>query len=419
MGGFFPGVFGDLLKLLRTDTPIQWQLAQQLAYSVAAEGASEPNVEPLARIRLEELVRIAELHVADVTGMTIAPGGRSIEVAAVNRSEWARRALEGWRWLIEDIAGAINAPGATGASGASGASGTPQAHAGSDRGEGSLPFPLGDEDEDEQGFAALLGQWSAAMGPAMLAMQVGSVVGHLAQRTLGQYELPLPRRGTDQLAVVPQNVQEFVDAWSLPPDDTALWLAAHDVATHAVLSRPHVSKRLASLLVEHAQGFRPDPKALEQRLSEATSGDLGDLADLTRLLADPSALAEVVDTPELRRVNAELDALSAAIAGYVEWVTDTVAARAVAGRAAVREAMRRRRVERGNEEKVAEALFGLRLDPDRVDRGEAFVRGVIERGGEVELAKLWVVEANLPTPAEVDAPGLWIERVNLPTDEPG
>jgi uncharacterized protein (DUF2342 family) len=42
------------------------------------------------------------------------------------------------------------------------------------------------------------------------------------------------------------------------------------------------------------------------------------------------------------------------------------------------------------------------------------VRGVIERGGDVELAKLWTVEENLPTPAEVDAPGLWIARVNLP-----
>ena len=59
-------------------------------------------------------------------------------------------------------------------------------------------------------------------------------------------------------------------------------------------------------------------------------------------------------------------------------------------------------------------LFGLRLDQDALDRGEAFVRGVIARGGDVELAKLWTVEENLPTPAEVDAPGLWIAWVNLP-----
>jgi uncharacterized protein (DUF2342 family) len=75
--------------------------------------------------------------------------------------------------------------------------------------------------------------------------------------------------------------------------------------------------------------------------------------------------------------------------------------------------MRRHRIERGDEARSAEALFGLSLDQEGLDRGEAFVLGVLERGGESELAKLWVVEANLPTPAEVDAPGLWIERVNL------
>ena len=249
-------------------------------------------------------------------------------------------------------------------------------------------------------------------------MQVGSVVGHLARRTLGQYELPLPRRAGGELLVVPANAEEFASAWSLPPDDVALWLAVRDVATHAVLSRPHVSARLEALLVEQARGFRPDPRALEARLGEAEGG-LGDLSDLTRLLADPAALQEVAETPELRRVRSELQALGATIGGYVEWATDTAALHAIGVRAAIREAMRRRRVERGEQERVAEALFGLLLDQDQLDRGEAFVRGVLERGGESELAKLWVVEANLPTPAEVDAPGLWIERVNLPGLTPG
>ncbi len=95
-------------------------------------------------------------------------------------------------------------------------------------------------------------------------------------------------------------------------------------------------------------------------------------------------------------------------------MTDNVAARAIGARRPVPEALRRRRVERSDDERAAETLFGLRLDQDALDRGEAFVRGVVERGGDVELGKLWTLEANLPTPAEVDAPGLWIARVNLP-----
>jgi hypothetical protein len=58
------------------------------------------------------------------------------------------------------------------------------------------------------------------------------------------------------------------------------------------------------------------------------------------------------------------------------------------------------------------------IDQELVDRGLAFVRGIVERDAEHELATMFVVEANLPTPAEVDAPGLWIARVNLPEEPP-
>jgi putative hydrolase len=248
----------------------------------------------------------------------------------------------------------------------------------------------------------------------MIAMQVGSVVGHLAQRALGQYDLPLPRRDDGEILVVPSNATQFAEDWSLPPADVALWLCVRDVAVHAVLTRPHVRSRLESLLRRQATGFRPDPTALEERLGQAAAGGMPDLGDLTRLLGDPGTFGELDDSPELRQVRAELSALSSAVEGYAEWVTDTVAARSIGARSAIREALRRRRVERGDEERVAESLFGLHLDQDAVDRGESFVRGILERGGEAELMKLWRDERNLPTPAELDAPGLWIERVNLP-----
>jgi putative hydrolase len=386
-------MLSDLLRLLRSEGPLQWDLAFQLAQSVASEGVSDANVEPIARIRLEELVRLADLAVADVTGMTTTASGRPVGALALSAPAWARRSLERWRSLIEKVAAAL-AP-------------LPPPS------EGQGPVePSGGGD-----LSALLGQWTTAVAPAMTALQIGSVVGHLARRTLGQYDLPLPRPDDDELAVVTANIHRFAEDWSLPADEVTLWLALRDVATHAVLSRKHVAGRLEQLLVEHASGLRPDLTHLEERLGELATGHLADLGDLSRLLGDPSALVEVQQTDELSRTRAQLEALGAVLGGYVEWVTDTAARRLVSARSTIREAMRRRRVERGAEERVAEALFGLRLDQDQLDRGEAFVRGVLERGGQRELARLWVSAASLPTPAEVDAPGLWIERVNLPFDE--
>jgi putative hydrolase len=398
-GSFFEGMLGDLLRLLQTRAPLPWDVAVQLAQTIASDGASEPNTDPADRIRLEELLGVAELHVADVTGMPVAPGGRRLTILTTTRAEWARRSLEGWRPVLEQIATALRPPAGAAAK---------------DEPAGSGEAGPVVEADEEAGLEGLLGQWMAAIAPAMVAMQVGSVVGHLAQRALGQYELPLPRPSTDELLVVPGNARQFAEDWSLPIEDLSLWLCVRDVALHSVLSRPHVRARIELLLTRQASGVRPDPKALEEHLAGSMPGGMGDLGDLTRLLGSAGAVARLEDTPTSLAARRDLEAITSAIEGYAEWVTDTVATRSIGGRSAIREAMRRRRVERGEDEAVAEALFGLNLEQEAIDRGESFVRGVLERGGEEELGKLWTVEANLPTPSELEAPGLWIERINLP-----
>ena len=274
--------------------------------------------------------------------------------------------------------------------------------------------PVGDADDDEEsgGLAEMIGRWTSAMAPAMAAMQVGSVVGHLARRSLGQYDLPLPRTPSSEILVVIANLDRVAEEWSLPQDDLRLWLCAHEMAFHAVLARPHVAKRLEELVVAHAQLVRPDPRDLEGLLQGI---DPGAIPGLSQIIGDPSLLgdADTGPSPELETVRAQLASLTAAIAGYAEYVTSVVASRLIGAHAPIGEAMRRRRVGRGEGERVAESLFGLHLDQEDIDRGAAFVQGVLERSGELDLARMWINEENLPTPAEVDAPGLWLARINL------
>ena len=52
--------FGDLLKMLGSQGAVQWDGARQLALSIATGGESEPNVDPLERVRYEQLARVAE-----------------------------------------------------------------------------------------------------------------------------------------------------------------------------------------------------------------------------------------------------------------------------------------------------------------------------------------------------------------------
>lgn len=388
MGDSFPGFLGDLLRLLRSDAPFPFELAQQLAEGIAQEGG-DTSVEPIERIRLEEFARLAELQVADVTGMSVAPAGKRLELVALSRLDWARQNLLEWRPIFESLAAELRARA----------------------GQAVLEESMGDEEDRQLG--AMLSQWSDAIAPAMIAMQLGSLVGHLAGRTLGQYELLLPRGDGATITVVPENLAAFASDWSLARDDVLFYFAVRDVAIHATLGRPHVRTRLLELMVERARGFRPDPHALESAVGDAGMTDAPELAALSRILGTPAAFGAMADTPEQRRVEHELQSLCAAIGGYAEWVTTIVAERSIGATGPISEARRRRRVDQREEDRTVEGLLGLGLDQQAIERGEAFVRGVLERGAERELAQLFVVDRNLPTPAEVDAPGLWIERIHL------
>src|ERR1700728_2626844 len=158
------GLLGDLLKVIgggARGTAAPWlDAARALALGVATDGTTESNVDPLQRIKLEELARVVELHVEETTGLSIGDG-RSYSFVPVGRGEWANRALEGWRPLLERMVGVIEAAPA------------PPVEESWDSGE--IPDGLG----------ALLGQFASTMGPIMLGLQFGSAVGHLARQARG------------------------------------------------------------------------------------------------------------------------------------------------------------------------------------------------------------------------------------------
>ncbi len=389
-GNFFQGLLGDLLKMLHTEGPLNWELARQLAQGVATGNQPEPNVDPVDRIRLEELARVADLHIADATGLATSPTGRAVTVSPVSRGQWAWHTLEGWRPLLEAMAASLSPAD----------------------GQAPAEQPALDA-EGSADFGELIGQWASAMGPTLLGLQFGSTVGHLAQRALGQYDLPIPRPESDEILVVPQNLAAFARDWSLPPDDVRLWVCLSEICHHAVLGRPHVRARLLELLHAYVTGFRPDATGLEERLAGL---DPSDPASVQRALGDPSALLGEIQTPEQREILRDLDALTATLEGYVDHMVDAVGQRLIGSFAPLAEALRRRRVEKGEGERFVERMFGLGLGQDQFDRGSAFIDGVVQRAGEDSLTKLWASARTLPTPAEVDAPGLWLERISLPED---
>ena len=384
-------IFGDLAKLFSNQGPVNWDVARQIGGYLAAEGQPEGNVDPIERIRLEELARVAELQIGGATGLPTSVTGRALRIRATNRSEWANATLEAYRPLFERLATSL--------------------------GSGSLSAP-GPDPDDADGLGGamgeeMLGNLLGVMAPMILGMQLGLMVGHLARRSLGQYDLPVPRPPGDELLVVAANLDEFAKDWSLPPEDLRLWVCLDSVAHHAVLGLPHVRARLESLLLDYAGGFTPDPNAMTEKMSAIDPTDQSSWEDV---FGDPDALLGSMESDEQRRIKPALEALTSTIEGYVDYTLDTVGAGLIGSYGQLTEALRRRRVEANKGDRFVERLFGLELSQPQYDQGGAFVRGIVEREGEAALQRLWSSERELPTPNEVAAPGLWWERINLPDD---
>lgn len=381
--------FGDLGKLLGgLGGPgaggLQWDAARQMAMQLAGGGEPEPNIDPLVRMDIEQLARVAELHVAQKTGLSTSATGRGVTVIPVTRTQWVQRSLDAYRPLFESLAGSLGA---------------------------APSLPPG---EAADPLSAMLGQLMGAMAPTLLGITAGGMIGHLAQRSFGQYDLPVPRTPSDELLLVMPNVTAFGEDWSVERDELILWLCLHEITLHAVLSLPHIHSTMQDLLAEYASGFRPDGSGIVDRLESIDITDPSGLASLQSALGDPEVILGAIQSDDQRALLPRLEAIVAVLVGYTDAVMDAVGKNLIGSYDMITEAIRRRRVEADESDRFVERLFGLQLGQDTYDTGTAFVDGVIERAGLDGLDPLWADARFLPTPAEITAPGLWLARIELP-----
>jgi len=403
-GPFDGGPLGDLMRnltrLFTAQGPLNWEIARQMAQWTATGGEPEANPDPSSRVRLEELIRVAELHVSEATGLTVSASGL-LSVGAVSPSDWALRTLEAWKPLLEKLATKMS-------------SSLPLSGLGGDAAGSGPAAGFGEPDTgDTDPMAKLFGNLPQVLGPFLFGLQSGSMVGQLASTAMGQYEVPMPRPAGDELLMVTSTIDRFATDWSLEPDEVRLWICLREATNHAVFGRPHVRDRLETLIAAYVDAFDPGPDALESRLS---GFDPTDLASMQEAFGDPEGLLGELQNDAQRQIQVPLRAILAAVAGYVDHMMDKVGRRLIASYGPLTEALRRRRLEESPGTRILGQLLGVALDADSYEQGASFVRGIVERVGEDGLVRLWKSERELPTSAELSAPGLWLARIDL--DDP-
>jgi putative hydrolase len=391
MGPGFPNPFGldleQLMRMLQSPGPVNFEVAQQVATAVAqadantGQPAAEPAIDPALRSNFEELVRAAQLSVAETTGLAST---LAVPTAYVDRSGWSHATLSELEPVLISLAGALQ-PGSDGPE-----LGDPAASAPADLGAFLMQSLL----------PLLLGVWS------------GSMIGQLAHHALGQFDLPLPLHGPPTQRFVVRNVEDFGAEWTLPADEVRYAVALREVVHGAQRSVPWVREELERLATDYVGAYEVQPDALQEQLGDLDVSDAASMAAFTEL-GDPGALLGAMQSERQTPMLEALQRFVSVLEGYTDVVVEMLGERMITSHARIDEALKRHRLERGEAAAFVDRLLGLELGRDHYDEGVAFARGVVERGGIDQLNRLWIGRELMPTRPELEAPGLWLARIDL------
>jgi putative hydrolase len=371
-------LFRELQRIMQSSSgPVNWELARQAGVAAVVEAGEDPEPGPTERHRLEEAVRVAELHVARFTGLE--PPTDLVDVKPVRRAEWVNANTESLRPVME--------PAAQRMSDALGRAG-----------ESAI---IGDEGSE----TAALGGMLAQMGPILQGTQIGSVLGSLAQHVMGQYDIAVPRGGDGALLFVTANIAKFEKDWSLEPTEFRTFLAIHEVTHRFEFARPWTTERFARLMDDYLSGMTIDLEDVQARLASLDPSDPG---SVEKALGGDALFGPVMDD-EQRLKLARIQAFMAAAEGYGDHVTHAVGSELLATYDRIQEAMRRYR-EGESGDPVFERLLGVEMHRDQYAAGRAFCDTVAAQSDEATLAKMWDSTDSMPSLPEIGEPVLWLSR---------
>ncbi|HEY3670860.1 MAG TPA: zinc-dependent metalloprotease [Acidimicrobiia bacterium] len=405
-GNFDPATFdlsqvdlSQVMRILQSTGPVNWEVARQVAEQVALEGRTESPVAAADRSQLEELAHAAQTLVVGETGLAAA---FATALTAVGPKGWVDLHLVALKPVLEALATTLGAA-------------MQQDDDDPDASADELAGMPGLEGTPFAAMAGLagMGNMMSLLAPALLGVQAGSMIGYLAQHALGRYDLPLPTSDAPSLCFVVENIDTFESEWSLPRDDLRFYVALHETVHAATRSVPWVRERLVGLATQYVSSYEIDPSAFE---AEFGMIDPQDPESLQRLTESPERVLGAMQSQRQVAPREELQRLTSVIEGYADHVMGRIGRRLIPTFDQIHEAMQRHRVERGEAERFIEGLLGLKLERADYERGAAFVDGVVERADLDGLNRLWDSPAMLPTPNELDAPGLWLARIDLPAD---
>jgi putative hydrolase len=372
-------LFREIQRLLQAGGggPINKEIARQVATAVALEGRSEPAPLPEESHSYSRIVYAAE---EVLTGYTRLPVGEPLRAEVVSRSWWIGSTLEAWAWILERLAQRFSG----------------------EMGKLGPEAPEGQENP----MQAMMGQ----IGPLLMGLQVGSLVGQLAKEQLGRYDLPIPRDDDGRLFLVAPNAEALAAAYELDIGSLKGWLGFNEAARGLIEKRVlWVGPYFRSLLSEMVDSIEIDPEALERRLAELQTQGVESLQESMGM----QDILPIVPSERHMRALRRVRAFTALYEGYASYACAQVAGQVVRDYARLEEVMSRRAAGPSEGETMLTNLLGLSPDRALEQSGKTFCAAIVSLKGLPSLNLVWDAPDNLPSVEEIKDPFAWIERLGV------
>jgi putative hydrolase len=348
-------LFSKLFELFDQPGPINWKLAAEVARHLS--GDTQP-VEPWAAEEFRELARLAEYRIEQIAPFRVIPAP---DVLPLDARGWTERNLESYGSLVEPFASSVATDGP------------------------AAPF-------------------MAQLAPAIIGLQVGSLVGSLSTWVVASFDAGLPQEHPGALSIVVPNIDALRQDGAVDDKELRLWIVSNEVAFRAVSQLPWIHDHAHQLASAYADAVRIDPTMLSGLMSGGS-----DPAAIERAIEEAGGLESLVGGEEAEAPRLELEAFLGAITGCAR----LLARRAISELLPAFDQISSLRDEARESTEAAPTIGVGPLPPEATRLGDVFNQEVERRYGDDALETLWSDPTRMPTAAELRDPTAWAARVLL------
>lgn len=345
---------------------VDWDLAERVAIKIATRNEV---LDQYALDRMDahfrEFTPQAEELVGLETGLWSANGKARAKL--VDRPDWIRANIASFQRLLSPIVGKL--------------------------------------EEMEDGF-------SANVTKRVTGVEVGTMLGWMSRRVLGQYDLLLTEDETaddqDWVYYVGPNVLGLERRHGFAPEQFRLWLALHEVTHRAQFTGvPWLRDHFVSLVNQTLENVDPDSSRMMEIVQEVIKA--------RRDGADPLAdggIPALIAGPEQKIVLEQIGGMMSLLEGHGDITMDRAGVGIVTDSDFFAETLRTRRNSAKGLTRIVLKLVGLEAKMNQYAAGENFIHQ-IERHplGKQIIDYAWQDAESLPSLEEIKNPQQWVERV--------